>query len=178
MHTYIKYVPKYMQLMLVFKKDIVDRNLKLLPNVKIYEKKSDGSCVCCIKYWQNPMTLLDCSFLIFMSPILLRFLFYSCSFVFKLSVLCMFWPSSDHILCLCVFILNLEPIPNFNFSVNQSSKSINITIDAEHKVKVRWCYLKNPQNCVARNSPEITVSMTGSLIHQLPVYYLQAKVSK
>ncbi|XP_074538342.1 interleukin-17 receptor E [Halichoeres trimaculatus] len=50
-----------------------------------------------------------------------------------------------------------DPVPNFSLSVNQSSKSINVTVDPGHQVKIRWCYLKNSGGCIAPsgNSPHI-----------------------
>uniref|UniRef100_UPI0037E85499 interleukin-17 receptor C n=1 Tax=Semicossyphus pulcher TaxID=241346 RepID=UPI0037E85499 len=65
-----------------------------------------------------------------------------------------------------------DPKPEFDLSVNQSSKSVTVTVESQHKVYARWCYLKNAHGCIGGDSPKITIDPSQSRSALLNLPYL------
>lgn len=64
-----------------------------------------------------------------------------------------------------------DHVPDFKVSVNQSSKIINVTVETEKEVFIRWCY-KSQVTCDDSPSPPITVFPLKSQSAVLPLPHL------
>ncbi|XP_041654508.1 uncharacterized protein LOC121517064 isoform X2 [Cheilinus undulatus] len=63
-----------------------------------------------------------------------------------------------------------DPVPNFELSVNESSKSINVTVEPGHKVNARWCFSKDKMLC--SGPPKIVIDPCQSQSALLNIPYI------
>uniref|UniRef100_A0A3Q1FW25 Uncharacterized LOC110958467 n=1 Tax=Acanthochromis polyacanthus TaxID=80966 RepID=A0A3Q1FW25_9TELE len=82
-------------------------------------------------------------------------------------------------LCGCLFC-GLGPMPDFDLSVDQSSKSINVSVKPQEDGKpvyAKWCYQKNPSDCMGEPDSKPPQSALLNFPYLLPcvcveVYYI------